>query len=112
MSNSIEPPIVFEEPWQASIFAMVVALHEQGVFSWSEWSQALGRVIPERELQGDANAWSHWLHALEGLVREKSLAAPLELAKLRAAWSQIAEATAHGQAFELPDRMRLRPVNS
>jgi hypothetical protein len=36
----------------------------------------------------------------------------LSLRKLRVRWSQIAEATAHGQAFELPDRMRLRPVNS
>ena len=27
---------VFREPWEAQAFAMVVALHERGVFTWSE----------------------------------------------------------------------------
>ena len=32
---------VFAEPWQAEAFALAVALHEKGLFSWSEWAEAL-----------------------------------------------------------------------
>jgi nitrile hydratase accessory protein len=112
MSDCTEPPQVFNEPWQASVFAMVVSLHEQGCFSWPEWSQTLGTVIRDQEAKGDTEAWSHWLHALERLVRDKSLAAPLELARLRSAWTQIAETTPHGHALELPARMRPRMMRS
>ncbi len=34
----------FEEPWQAKAFAMTVALHERGVFTWSEWAETLSAV--------------------------------------------------------------------
>ena len=32
---------VFREPWEAQAFAMTLALHERGLFSWSEWARAL-----------------------------------------------------------------------
>ena len=32
---------MFAEPWQAEAFAMTVALHERGLFSWGEWAAAL-----------------------------------------------------------------------
>ena len=38
----VEEP-VFSEPWQAEAFALVVALHERGLFSWAEWAEALWR---------------------------------------------------------------------
>ena len=33
---------VFAEPWQAHAFALAVKLSDAGVFSWAEWTQALG----------------------------------------------------------------------
>ena len=36
---------VFNEVWEAQAFAMVVALHEAKLFSWSEWTAALSREI-------------------------------------------------------------------
>lgn len=36
---------VFKEPWEAQAFSLVIALHESGVFSWSEWSDALAQAI-------------------------------------------------------------------
>ena len=36
---------VFAEPWQATAFALTVALHERGLFSWPEWAATLGRHI-------------------------------------------------------------------
>ena len=37
---------VFREPWEAQAFALAVALHERGVFTWPEWAQALGNLNP------------------------------------------------------------------
>ncbi|MGX9182447.1 nitrile hydratase accessory protein, partial [Mesorhizobium sp. BHbdii] len=36
---------VFAEPWQAEAFAMTVALHDKGLFSWSEWADALSAEV-------------------------------------------------------------------
>jgi hypothetical protein len=36
---------VFSEPWEAQAFAMTLALHERGVFTWKEWAAALGAEI-------------------------------------------------------------------
>ena len=33
---------VFREPWEARAFAMALALHEAGVFTWKEWAETLG----------------------------------------------------------------------
>ena len=32
---------VFREPWEAHAFAMALALHDRGVFSWPEWAAML-----------------------------------------------------------------------
>lgn len=87
---------VFREPWEAQAFAMAVALHEAGCFSWSEWAQALGREIARPG--GEQTAYyEHWLAALERLVEEKGiLDAPL-LLRRREEWRAAAEATPHGE---------------
>ena len=36
---------VFKEPWEAQAFSLVIALHESGVYSWDEWSDALAQAI-------------------------------------------------------------------
>jgi nitrile hydratase accessory protein len=63
---------VFNEPWEARAFAMTLALHERGVFTWPEWAQALSREIDRAHASGDADLgdtyYQHWLRALESLV--------------------------------------------
>lgn len=100
---------VFAEPWQAQAFAMAVALHDGGVFSWSEWAQALGDEIA-RAGPNDAGAgyWDHWLAALEALVVDKGAASPDALDALKHAWDRAARATPHGAPIELdndPERL-------
>ncbi len=34
---------VFREPWEAQAFAMALALHERGLFTWNEWAATLAR---------------------------------------------------------------------
>mgnify|MGYP003327866433 FL=1 len=44
---------VFEEPWEAQAFALVLRLSEQGLFQWSEWSAALATEIRHARETGD-----------------------------------------------------------
>lgn len=101
---------VFREPWEAQAFALVVALHARGLFSWPDWSQSLAQAIARAQARGDAETgasdYRHWLDALEHLVAERGLAPPLALGALRQAWRGAAEITPHGQPVELPAGLR------
>ena len=96
---------VFAEPWQAQAFAMAVALHQRGLFSWPEWADALSQQISAAQRAGDADLgdtyYHHWLAALETLVTAKGAGSPAELARCRDAWDHAAERTPHGRPIEL-----------
>jgi nitrile hydratase accessory protein len=91
----------FEEPWQAQAFAMAVALSERGLFSWAEWTEALGAEIARAPQRG---YYESWLEALESLLVAKGAASRGELAALAEAWRAAAEATPHGQPIVLAGR--------
>lgn len=96
---------VFSAPWQAQAFAMTLALHQKGLFTWTEWAQALADQIKTAQLAGDADLgdtyYQHWLAALEGLVAAKGLSSEAELHRYRDAWDHAADRTPHGQPIEL-----------
>jgi nitrile hydratase accessory protein len=96
---------VFRQPWEAQAFAMTLALHERGVFSWTEWGEALARQIREAGAKGDAELgdtyYHHWLEALERLVAAKGAASIKELTQYRRAWERAATRTPHGHSIEL-----------
>jgi len=98
--------LVFREPWEAQAFAMAVALHDRGVFSWGEWAQKLGAEIKRAQAAGDPDRgdtyYYHWLRALERMVAEKRIAKPQTLAGLHDAWDRAAKATPHGKPILLP----------
>jgi nitrile hydratase accessory protein len=99
---------VFAEPWEAQAFALAVALHERGVFTWPEWAGALAREIERARQAGDpdtgATYYRHWLAALERLVADKQVADAGTLAAYAAAWGRAAGRTPHGTPIELrPD---------
>jgi len=72
----------FNEPWEARAFAMVLALHQRGVFTWPQWAAALSREITQAQAAGDADLgdtyYEHWLLALESLVKDlpQAMASP------------------------------------
>jgi nitrile hydratase accessory protein len=96
---------IFNEAWEAQAFAMVVALHEAKLFSWSEWSTALSREIAAASKSGDRDPgdsyYLHWLAALERIVVDKGAASRSALEQRTAAWARAAEATPHGQPILL-----------
>jgi nitrile hydratase accessory protein len=96
---------VFGAPWQAQAFAMAVALHARGLFTWPEWAQALAQVIRAAPAQDSEDAgdayWRQWLQALETLVAAKGASSSNELQRYRQAWDHAADRTPHGQPIEL-----------
>ena len=96
---------VFREPWEAQAFAMALALHERGIFSWSEWADALSSEIKRAQAEGDPDTgetyYRHWLAALERLIAVKGVTTSENLHRYRDAWDHAADRTPHGAPIEL-----------
>jgi nitrile hydratase accessory protein len=96
---------VFREPWEAQAFAMALALHARGLFSWTEWAAALADQIKRAQAAGDPDSgetyYRHWLATLEKLVADKGVATPETLHRYRDAWDHAADRTPHGSPIEL-----------
>ena len=96
---------VFREPWEAQAFAMAVALHDRGIFTWSEWAETLGTEIKRAKAAGDPDRgdtyYRHWLAALERIVAAKQLSDAKTLRRYSDAWSHAAQRTPHGTPIEL-----------
>lgn len=96
---------VFREPWEAQAFALALALHERGLFSWKEWADALAAQIARAQAHGDPDTgdtyYQHWLAALEQLVAQKGVATREAQARYRDAWNRACERTPHGKPIEL-----------
>lgn len=96
---------VFPAPWAARAFALAVALNKRGVFTWSEWADALGQELHRHGAPESADPqayWRAWLAALEALLWEKQLADGTTLHDLQEAWRRAAEATRRGEPIALP----------
>lgn len=93
---------VFKAPWEALAFSLAVKLHEQGLFSWKEWSECLGATIRDAQAAGDPDLgdtyYLHWVKALERLMIERGLADESGLAELAAG---IADDAHHHRELQL-----------
>jgi nitrile hydratase accessory protein len=96
---------VFSEPWEAQAFAMALALHARGLFTWNEWAAALANEISRAQAAGDPDRgetyYRHWLATLEKLIAAKGVASPETLSRYRGAWNHAADRTPHGSPIEL-----------
>ena len=96
---------MFREPWEAQAFAMALALHGRGVFTWPEWAATLADEIKRAQAAGDPDTgetyYRHWLNALERLVAAKGIATGDMLHRYRDAWDHAADRTPHGMPIEL-----------
>jgi nitrile hydratase accessory protein len=96
---------VFREPWEAQAFAMALALHERGLFTWTEWAATLAAEIKRAQAAGDPDTgetyYRHWMAALERLISAKGVATSETLSRYRDAWDHAADRTPHGSPIEL-----------
>lgn len=95
--NDGEP--VFNEPWEANAFALVVGLHQKGAFQWNEWAEVLSVTIKQND--DDVPYYESWLQALELMISKKSLIDADELLKRQREWVNALHATPHGAPIEL-----------
>jgi nitrile hydratase accessory protein len=107
LPHSPEGEPAFAEPWQAQAFAMTVRLHEQGIFDWGEWAEALSREVhrPGRADDG-SDYFDCWVDALSSLVTTRKLAGETELDDLTQRWERAAMATPHGRPILLDNASR------
>lgn len=95
----------FREPWEAQAFALTLALHRRGLFTWNEWAQTLGEEIRRAQEQGDPDTgetyYRHWLAATERIVAEKGVTDDATLHRYQDAWHRAAERTPHGDPIVL-----------
>jgi nitrile hydratase accessory protein len=79
----------FAAPWQAQIFALVVALEKDGHFAWSRFQALLTAAIGEAPVveQGPDHYYRHWLAAADRLLSELGL---IDAASLQQRMSKIA----------------------
>jgi nitrile hydratase accessory protein len=104
---------VFAEPWQAQAFAMTLALHDRGLFTWDQWAQALSNCIKAAQGSGDPDTgrtyYQHWLAALEQVAIDARVFSVNQLEVRQANWHQAAQRTPHGLPIELSEAERELP---
>jgi len=104
LPRDAEGPL-FDAPWEAQAFAMTLALHARGEFTWREWAHSLAEVISEVRQRGEADTgehyYRHWLVALERMVSRKGLVTEALLQQRRQQWEEAARRTPHGHPIEL-----------
>ncbi|HXJ80629.1 MAG TPA: nitrile hydratase accessory protein [Candidatus Methylomirabilis sp.] len=72
--------LVFEEPWQGRVFGMAIALHEERLYEWEEFRQALIDGIAAAEARGGPFVYYEiWLATFEQLLAKKGVVTPEEL---------------------------------
>jgi nitrile hydratase accessory protein len=67
---------VFNEPWEASAFAIAVCLNQAGLFSWTEWVQFFSKEIKLAEAADPNTSGQYyhvWFAALEKLVVDRNM---------------------------------------
>jgi nitrile hydratase accessory protein len=105
---------VFNLPWQAQAFAMTLALHERGLFSWVEWAQILSATIKEAQAEGDPDIgdtyYHHWLKTLEKMLACKAVLQDIEISHRQEDWVYSASVTPHGMPISLRTRPEVREL--
>jgi nitrile hydratase accessory protein len=96
---------IFDAPWQAQAFAIVVRLSKTGHFDWAEWVRVFSQEIahsPARSGESTHDAYyRQWLGALEQIVVTTGLLASSDTEERAAEWRAAYINTPHGQAVEL-----------
>lgn len=99
--------VYFEEPWQARIYCLVMALSHAGCCDWNEWVNEYFSVEVEKAMRDESDGrtpkpyYQQWLDAAERMVAEKDLGSSERLFAKRLGAIQPAPATQHGKRAKL-----------
>ena len=115
MTESVIEPMItpddiarcpFQAPWHAEVFALTLALHRAGQFSWPEWTDYLAAALKaETHLQPDSTQdeayYQAWLAALCALVTDKNITSAADITQMKKRWADAYIHTPHGQPVHL-----------
>lgn len=96
---------VFDKPWQARAFALVVNLYKAGLFPWKDWSETLGAEIKAAPaLSGESfndAYYRQWMAALEKTMTRLGLVGAEDVSTRAAQWHKAYLNTPHGVPITL-----------
>ena len=123
---------VFEEPWQAHAFAIVMSLYQNGHYTWPDWDDYLGHEIQspdhfpgasrQEPLENNrtnynpflaaceedgARYYHHWLAGLEKMLDVKGLVSTKEISDREAAICKVEET---GPRFQAGDGVKVLDI--
>lgn len=111
----VEHGRVFDEPWHAQAFSVLVALHRTGRFEWKHWAEVFSNIIKQAPaLPGESpnqTYYRQWVSALEEMVIRLDLMEVTEITGREQEWRQAYLNTPHGQAVQLMNAT-CRPTQS
>mgnify|MGYP006234734471 FL=1 len=95
----------FDEPWHAEVFAVTVHLSDQNLFSWAEWTDAIGEKIStvklRRSIDGSDDYYNLWLQALIELISTKGITDAEAISGVQDRWADAYRNTPHGKPVKL-----------
>ena len=66
--------LVFQAPWEARAFGLAVALNEQDLYEWREFSSQLASEIADAEQNNNpSDYYARWVASLEELLIDRGL---------------------------------------
>ena len=99
------PPVIFEMPWHAELFAMTVYLHTEGLFSWPDWtarfSDALARSGEQHSLDGSNEYYNVWLDTFIQFMAEQGVTDETAIDGISEKWRLAYLHTPHGMPVTL-----------
>lgn len=104
MTQERPEPRAFAAPWQAQAFALTLLLHDEGLFTWAEWTERLGAEIAKSDgtaAPSEDAYYARWLAALEEIAVARGAASRAELLARKDAWARAAAETPHGEPVVL-----------
>ena len=95
----------FSAVWHAQLFALTVHLYDNGVFTWPEWTAALGHQLaadpPVQAQDNEDRYYLAWMAALMDCLAGKQLTTADEVQEMYNRWAEAYSATPHGQPVKL-----------
>ena len=81
-----EEGAVFNAPWEAKVFAIIVSLHHQGHFTWPQWAETISdEIAKDRGNDPETPYYELWLRAAERIIESQGLCKAGDLNELKAA---------------------------
>ena len=104
----------FVKPWHGGLFALTLACHEAGCFTWPEFSEALGAALAARtdahhlidggvtsqdntDEDAEDQYYSCWFEALTSLLASQNFVTLCQLDEMKIQLEQAYLSTPHGQ---------------